>query len=734
MRPRSRRPTPPAAEARPEPEAAEPFARTEDYDPEVAAIFSEEATELLEAADGALTALKTERGGREPVTELKRVLHTLKGGARMAGITAMGDLSHELESLVIQLGEDADRLDDRSLEVVQASLDELARMRDYVGAGRPVAAARDLVTRIRLVARGGAPAPGDARAPRRWFRPQRRRGGTAGTVAALPAPPQAAPPVKSPPADGAACRGRAARAAPPRARSAPPPLPAGPPTRDAGAERGEVARVDADLLDNMLNVAGEVSIYRARLEQQVSSIDFNLAELGRVVQRLKDQLRKLEIETEAQILHRHVDSGTRRDDFDPLELDRYSSIQQYSRALAETSSDVASVQGLLATQTREVQNLLTQQGRIVSELQGGLMRTRMVPFQRQVQRLTRIARQAAAETGKKVEVRINGAAGELDRQVLERMLAPFEHMLRNAIVHGIELPAARIAAGKDEAGVIDVTLKREGSEVVIAVADDGAGVNLKLVRDRAVALGLTTLKQELSDEQALQLILEPGFSTAGKVTQSAGRGVGMDVVATEIKKLGGSLYTETWPGKGTTFTVRLPFTLAISQALVTRAGEELYALPLPTVEGVVRVPRSEVQRHLAEETASFEYGGQKYRFQHLATFVGGAPSLMPDHDVAVPVILVRAGEHSTAIVTDELIGSREIVVKTVGPQISGIRGISGATILGDGRICIILDIGALVRSEWRHRPAAGRVPRRRCRRSTGASSRSWSTTRSPCGA
>jgi chemosensory pili system protein ChpA (sensor histidine kinase/response regulator) len=696
---------PPAAEsAGPELEAAEPATRAEDYDPEVAAIFSEEATELLEAADGALTALRSERGGRERVTELKRVLHTLKGGARMAGITAMGDLSHELESLVIQLGEGADRLDDRCLEVAQASLDELARMRDYVSSGRPVVPARDLVTRIRLVARGGAPAR-EAPAAQPAVPPAAPAGpATPATVAPLPAP----PPVEAP-----------AAAAPPPA-SAPPPEPAeeseeraatqapsGPPVRDATAERGEVARVDADLLDNMLNVAGEVSIYRARLEQQVSSIDFNLAELGRVVQRLKDQLRKLEIETEAQILHRHVDSGTRRDDFDPLELDRYSSIQQYSRALAETSSDVASVQGLLATQTREVQNLLTQQGRIVSELQGGLMRTRMVPFQRQVQRLTRIARQAAAETGKKVEVRINGAAGELDRQVLERMLAPFEHMLRNAIVHGIEAPAARAAAGKSETGVIDVTLKREGSEVVIAVADDGGGVNLKLVRDRAVALGLTTLKQELSDEQALQLILEPGFSTAGKVTQSAGRGVGMDVVATEIKKLGGSLYTETWPGKGTTFTVRLPFTLAISQALVTRAGEELYALPLPTVEGVVRVPRSEVQRHLAEESASFEYGGQKYRFQHLAAFVGGAPSSMPDHDVAVPVILVRAGEHSTAVVTDELIGSREIVVKTVGPQISGIRGISGATILGDGRICIILDIGALVRSEWRHKPADG---------------------------
>ncbi len=686
-------PAPPESAHAPQADAApEPAGQGNDYDPEVASIFSEEATELLESADGAVGSLRLERGNREYVTELKRVLHTLKGGARMAGISAMGDLSHELESLVIRLGDEAIGLDDRLLEVVQASLDELARMRDFVGAGRPVEPARDLVTRIRLVAKGGC---GSGRAGRRAAR------------AAPPAPVVAPPPAEPAAAVAAEDSGPEALSAPPELEERPAtPAPAGPPVRDASADRSEVARVDADLLDNMLNVAGEVSIYRARLEQQVSSIDFNLAELGRVVQRLKDQLRKLEIETEAQILHRHVDSGARRDDFDPLELDRYSSIQQYSRGLGETSSDVASLQGLLATQTREVQNLLGQQGRIVSELQGGLMRTRMVPFQRHVQRLTRIARQAAAETGKKVEVRIGGAAGELDRQVLERMLAPFEHMLRNAIVHGIELPAARVAAGKDETGVIDVTLKREGSEVVITVADDGAGVNLKLVRDRAVALGLITPKQELSDEQALQLILEPGFSTAGKVTQSAGRGVGMDVVATEIKKLGGSLYTETWAGKGTKFTVRLPFTLAISQALVTRVGDELYALPLPTVEGVVRVPRSEVLRHLAEEAAGFEYGGQKYRFQHLASFVGGIASTAPEHDVAVPVILVRAGEHSTAIVTDELIGSREIVVKTVGPQISGIRGISGATILGDGRICIILDVGALVRSEWRHKPAS----------------------------
>src|ERR1035438_9182129 len=218
------------------------------------------------------------------------------------------------------------------------------------------------------------------------------------------------------------------------------------------AERVEMARVDADLLDTMLNNAGEVSIFRTRLDQQVSSIDFNLAELARTVTRLKEQLRGLEIETEAQVLHRHHDEDSRRNDFDPLELDRYSALQQFSRALAETSGDVASIQGLLETLTREAQNLLTQQARVITDLQNSLMRTRMVPFQRHVQRLTRLVRQSANDTGKRAELVVQGAAAELDRQVLERMVPPLEHMLRNAVVHGIEPPDRRSACGQQGGG------------------------------------------------------------------------------------------------------------------------------------------------------------------------------------------------------------------------------------------------------------------------------------------
>jgi chemosensory pili system protein ChpA (sensor histidine kinase/response regulator) len=489
------------------------------------------------------------------------------------------------------------------------------------------------------------------------------------------------------------------------------------PGREAApVERVEMARVDADLLDTMLNNAGEVSIFRARLDQQVNSIDFNLAELARTVIRLKEQLRGLEIETEAQVLHRHQDIEPRRDDFDPLELDRYSALQQFSRALAETSSDVASIQGLLETLTREAQSLLTQQARVITELQNSLMRTRMVPFQRHVQRLTRLVRQAANDTGKRAELAVQGAAAELDRQMLERMVAPLEHMLRNSVVHGIEPPDRRALLGKPDVGRISISLERDGAEIVIVVADDGAGINVKLIREKALALGLIDAHAKLTDEEAVQLILEPGFSTAGHVTQAAGRGVGMDVVATEVKKLGGGLFIDSTYGKGSRFTIRLPFTLAISQALIVRVGEETYALPLATVEGVVRLPRNIVARHLGKDAPLFEYGGQKYRFQHLGSFVGLGATRLPESDVSMSVVLIRAGEHSTALVTDELVGSREIVVKSLGPQISAIRGIAGATILGDGRIVLILDMGSLVRSEWRARPTETVVLDQRDRR------------------
>jgi chemosensory pili system protein ChpA (sensor histidine kinase/response regulator) len=765
----------------PAPVEAPPPPASFDYSPEIASIFADEATELLEGMQAEMSGITPSSLPDEAVKALKRPLHTLKGGARLAGILTMGDLAHEVESLITRIELGLTPWGAPAFDALQAGLDELARMRDLIVAGEPVPAATALTSRLQAVD-GSAPVPAAEPAlpaeaapieaepepvflpesvfvpesvftPEAAFAPEQTfvqvppavmpepafvpetlheaepivavaalnaavapwRADALAVLTTIHVPDlQETAPVETPPVELQPVEEQTLEVPPVESPAPVLDVPAGiaavvaPPGREAMpavVERVEMARVDPELLDELLNVAGEVSVGRARVEQQLGSIDFNLGELARTVTRLKEQLRNLEIETEAQILHRHENESAQRSDFDPLELDRYSSIQQFSRGLAETAGDVASIQGLLESLTKDTQALLQQQGRAVVEMQNGLMRTRMVPFQRHVQRLTRIVRQTATETQKQVELIIEGASGEFDRQVLERMLPPLEHLLRNAVVHGIELPSVRVANGKPAIGRITLDLRRDGSEFSLLIADDGAGMDLAAIRAKGVATGLIHPTQQLSDEALLQLVLEPGFSTAGSVTQSAGRGVGMDVVATEVKKLGGSLNMASVAGQGSTFSIRLPFTLAVSQALVVRIGEECYALPLPTVEGVVRLPAREVASHLGEDVPPYVKDGYRYRLQSLGIFVGTTPQPLPDPDVMVPVVLVRAGEHSTGLVADELIGSREIVVKSVGPQIASIRGISGATILGDGRIAIILDIGALLRAEWRGRAA-----------------------------
>jgi chemosensory pili system protein ChpA (sensor histidine kinase/response regulator) len=516
---------------------------------------------------------------------------------------------------------------------------------------------------------------------------------------------------------------------PPPAASAPPP-----PQRqaleamDAPAERAptaadlaspsqhDVVRVRADLLDSLVNHAGEISIYRARLDQQIGAMRFNLTEFDQTVERLRDQLRTLEIETEAQILYRfereHEGRQAHHHDFDPLELDRFSHIQELSRGLVESVNDLVSIQGLLEHLSREAETLLLQQSRVNTDLQDGLMRSRMVPFANLVPRLRRIVRQTAQELGKQAQLKVVGAQGEMDRTVLERVIAPLEHMLRNAVAHGIEPSDQRSAAGKPGDGAIVVAFAREGAEVVIRVSDDGGGIDLGAIRRKAIAHGLMPADAPLTDREVVQFILEAGFSTAEEVTQIAGRGVGMDVVNAEIKQLGGLLEIDSTPGVGTQFTVRLPFTLAINQALLCLAGEDAYAIPLPTIDGVVRMSHEELERSFADpHAAKYYYAGQPYEVRSLSRLLGVGDPLMPGAGKRAPVILIQAGDHRLALHVDGLLGSREIVVKSVGPQISTVPGIFGATILADGRVVLILDTSTLVRLgvtvDAEAQPAAG---------------------------
>ena len=309
------------------------------------------------------------------------------------------------------------------------------------------------------------------------------------------------------------------------------------------------------------------------------------------------------------------------------------------------------------------------------------MRTRMVPFDALVPRLRRIMRQTGSELGKKAQLKVEGAQGEMDRNVLDRMTAPLEHMLRNALAHGLEAPADRAKAGKPEEGTVRIHVAREASEVVIRVSDDGRGMDRDAIRRKAVEKGMMSPDAQLSDRELFGFVLESGFSTAQSVSKIAGRGVGMDVVHSEIKQLGGSLYIDSQFGKGSEFVVRLPFTLAVTQAVFVKLAETVFAVPIASVQGVARIAPADLQTQLGSEDPHFDYAGERYSIHDLGNLLGHA-KVRAAESLQVPMLLARSGDLRAAICVDQVVGSKEIVVKPTGPQINSIPGIFGATVTG----------------------------------------------------
>jgi len=627
--------------------AETPPAKTEHdstgHDPELMEIFLEEGFDIIENSGAALLRWQAEPGNRQEVETLLRDLHTLKGGARMVEIGPIGDLAHELEYLYESLSSGALQPSAELFALVQRGHDRLAQMLDGVRAGQPCPPADRLINAIQ-----------------NFSHPV-----TVETPPVLPVP------VK---ADAA------------------------PPAAEAGAD---MVKVSAELLDELVNLAGETSIFRGRIEQQVNDAQVALNEMETTIERMRDQLRRLDTETQGRILSRQQVDAERLgyEEFDPLEMDRHSQLQQLSRALFESASDLLDLKETLDRRNHDAENLLQQQGRINTELQEGLMRTRMVPFERMLPRLKRIVRQVAEELNKDVAFVVGNAEGEMDRNVLERMAAPLEHMLRNAVDHGLESAEVRLAAGKPAQGQISLDLSREGGDIVFDIRDDGAGVPLEAVRKKAIKRGMLAPDAEISDRDVLQFILQPGFSTAEKITQISGRGVGMDVVHEEVRQLGGSMSIDSVPGQGVHFRIRLPFTVSVNRALMVQCGEDQYAIPLNTIEGIVRVLPNDLEAHFRVDPPRYQYGGQTYELCYLGELLKTAPRpKLLGQNLPLPVLLVHYNDRRIAVQVDTMAGTREIVVKSLGAQFAAVQGVSGATILGDGRVVLILDLLAPIRA------------------------------------
>jgi chemosensory pili system protein ChpA (sensor histidine kinase/response regulator) len=605
--------------------------------------FLEEGQELLEHSDGLLQKWREAPDDKSLVTALQRDLHTIKGSSRMVGLNPIGQVAHVMEELLEGIATGLKDTTPDRINALESGCDHLHAMIDAVTERQPM----------------------PMRSVDDIFADQAEDLEDAATLPELaPEKTQKAGPAED---------------------------------DDSKVSRAETLRVPSTLIDDLVNYAGEISIFRSRLEQQISVFRNNVGEVDETVIRLRDQLRKLEIETEAQILARYErEHGPADEAFDPLELDRYSTIQQLSRALAESVNDLTSLTGILDDATRQSETLLMQQSRVNTELQEGLMQARMVSFNTLLPRFRRVVRNASREVGKKAQLRVDlSGENELDRNVLDRITAPLEHLLRNAISHGIETPDDRRQAGKPETGTISIDVSREATELVMRINDDGAGLNLDAIRKRAIEQGLLDANEQADDQSLTQMIFRPGFSTAEKVSELAGRGIGMDVVANEVRQIGGSVSAQSEKGKGARFTIRIPLSLTVMQAIMVRASDRHFAIPLQAVRGVTRILANEWLREIESSEPQQEYAGEQYPLLELepqldfsAEEVGGG---------TLSMLMIEAGEQRAALRVSELLGHREIVIKPVGPQISSIPGILGGTITGDGQVVPILDMGPLIR-------------------------------------
>jgi len=447
-------------------------------------------------------------------------------------------------------------------------------------------------------------------------------------------------------------------------------------------------RMRADVLDRLINEAGEVSIMRSRMDREMQNFKQSSTDLTDSISRLRTYLRELEIEAETQLQSRMSLLQEANETFDPLEFDRFTRLQELTRMMAESVNDVATIQHGLLLNLDQTDAALQQQNRMNRELQQGLMTVRMLPFSTISERLQRIVRQTARELNKRVEMTIEGESIELDRGVLDKMGAPLEHLLRNAVAHGLESASERVKLGKSEVGHIKLKVSLENDEITLVITDDGAGVNLAKVKQKAVEKGLFGADQEVSDQALMTIIFEPGFSTADTVSQIAGRGVGLDAVRSDIAALGGRIDVSNASGLGAMFNIYLPVTLSVAQVVLARVGTQTYAIPSVMVEQVQKLKSLDLSD--AYNANKISWAGREYPLHFLSKLVGDVDHMAQAHTYT-PVVLLRSGAYRTALHVDELIGNQEVVMKPMGTQLSHVPGMIGATVMGDGAIILVIN-------------------------------------------
>ncbi len=621
----------------------------DEVDAQLLPLFLDESRELFSNAQDVLWKWCQDSQNQDLQLKLKRSLHTLKGGARMVGAMRLGELAHQMETRL-----EENKPDEGLFLALEEDFEHIGYVLERLAAGE---------TDIKLP---WLEAEEEAEEPPEIVedRPRPDKDGDVSTAGVF----------QSQETERAA---RTLAAAQKAAK-----------TLKTVTSENALLRVSSSRIDQLVNETGEIIIARTRAEGELRELKTDLLELTGSVIRLRQNVRAIEIEAESQIQAQLEQMQEIYGDFDPLEFDRYTKLQEMTRSLAEGVNDVATIQQAMLGHLDTVNQALFSQSKISRDVQQSLFGIRTVPFSSVTERLYRIQRSLTKELQKRANLEIRGGQHELDRAVLERLIVPLEHLLRNSLDHGIEAPEIRQKAGKPGHGEIAIEVRQAGSEIVVVLSDDGAGLSLEKVREKAQAKGIDSGK--LDEAQLLNLIFEPGFSTAKTVTAVSGRGIGLDIVQSEITALGGRIEVSSEPGRGTKFTIYLPLTVAVAQTVLLRGAQNrIWAVPAAMVEQVEHVS----EKTLAAMYRSGEtiYRSEKYPFFYFDRLVDRADTL-PEMTRYNPVIFLRTGQGRVAVHVDQILGNQEVVVKSAGTQqVRRIQGLSGATILGTGEIVLIVN-------------------------------------------
>ena len=634
-------------------------------DAELFPIFDEEAAELMPQLGGALRQWSVRPDNRSARNEVLRNLHTLKGSARLAGALRLGEMAHHIESEIEFLGSEAVTTQD--FESLLTRFDSMEHTLEVLRKGDTRAAIMVSSQPVALPSAASAMLPVQMIAESETL--------VAGAPASLTFA-AALPAEMVPVAD--------------KIMIPAPQTMVRQPLRQAASAS---VRVRSQLLDRLVNQAGEIMITRSRLEVELGQLRSSLGDMSDNLNRLRQQLRDIELQAETQMQSRLAQAKELQAGFDPLEFDRFTRVQELTRMMAESVNDVATVQRTLQRTVEATEDDLVAQARQTRELQRDLLRTRMVEFESISDRLYRVVRLASKETGKQVRLDLLGGTIEMDRGMLDRMTPAFEHLLRNCVAHGVESPQVRTAAGKDPVGLITVHLRQEGNDVSVDFSDDGAGLDLGRIREKASMLGLVEAGQTLDDQQAASMIFMPGFSTATQVTELSGRGIGMDVVRSEVNRVGGRIETSTVAGQGTHFKLVLPLTTAVTQVVMVRAGDLSVGVPASLVETVRRSTAKELQQ--AYNTGVLDVAGEQVPFFWSGALLQSSYNTREIQTKTTPVVVFRSAAQRIALHVDEVLGNQEVVVKNLGPQLSRLPGLAGMSVLASGAVVLIYNPVAL---------------------------------------